>query len=107
MLPRLLPRLTGLASRAALLAAAAALTLVAGFIPAQAASTPAWRSATCSERLRSAVQGLPCPVWQRLGGRTAGGDPYESNLLAEHWDGSQWTTITPPPSVDNLQWDRR
>ena len=29
------------------------------------------------------------------------GTAYQS-LLAEHWDGTQWTSVTPPPSVDNL-----
>ncbi len=29
------------------------------------------------------------------------GTTYRS-LLAEHWDGAQWTPVTPPPSVDNL-----
>jgi hypothetical protein len=42
MLARLLPRPSGLASRAVLLAGPAALTLMAGLIPAQAASGPAW-----------------------------------------------------------------
>ena len=44
------------------------------------------------------VQGLsvsgPANAW-------VSGTSYQS-LLAEHWDGTQWTSVTPPPSVDDL-----
>jgi hypothetical protein len=99
MLARWLPRLTGLTSRAALLAAAVALTLTAGLIPAQAAGTPAWSiSDVFGAPDYPLVQGLsvsgPANAW-------VSGTAYQS-LLAEHWDGTQWTSVTPPPSVDNL-----
>ena len=99
MLARSLPRPSGLASRTALLAAAAAFTLVAGLVPAQAASTPAWSiSDVFGAPDYPLVQGLsvsgPANAW-------VSGTAYQS-LLAEHWDGTQWTSITPPPSVDNL-----
>lgn len=99
MLARSLPRLAGLTWRAALPAAAAALTLTAGLLPAQAASTPAWSI--------SDVFGAPdYPLGQGLSvsgpaNAWVSGTSYQS-LLAEHWDGTQWTSVTPPPSVDNL-----
>jgi hypothetical protein len=99
MLARSLPRPSGLASRAALLAAVAALTLVAGFIPAQAASTPGWAisqsfgAPSYAQPQALSVSG-PDNAW-------VAGTTYQS-LLAEHWDGTQWTSVTPPPSVDNL-----
>src|SRR5580704_10775430 len=99
MLARSLPRRPGLAARAALLAGPAALTLVAGLIPAQAASRPAWSiSDVFGAPDYPLVQGLsvsgPANAW-------ASGTSYQS-LLAEHWDGTRWTSVTPPPSVRNL-----
>ena len=96
---RLLPRLSGLTSRAAVLVAAAALTLVAGLVPAQAATASAWSiSDVFGAPDYPLVQGLsvsgPANAW-------VSGTAYQS-LLAEHWDGTQWTRVTPPPSVDNL-----
>ena len=96
---RLLPRLSGLTSRAAVLVAAAALTLVAGLVPAQAATASAWSiSDVFGAPDYPLVQGLsvsgPANAW-------VSGTAYQS-LLAEHWDGTQWTPVTPPPSVDNL-----
>jgi len=85
--------------RAALPAAAAALTLTAGLIPAQAASTPAWSisevlgAPSYAQPQALSVSG-PDNAW-------VSGTSYQS-LLAEHWDGTQWTSVTPPPSVDNL-----
>ena len=99
MLARPLPRLARLTWRAALPAAAAALTLVAGLSPARAAGPPAWTI--------SAVLGAPSyPLLQALSvsgpdNAWVSGTTYQS-LLAEHWDGTQWTPVTPPPSVDNL-----
>ena len=94
-----LPRLAGLTWRAALPATAAALTLAAGLVPAQAASTPAWSISDVfgapDYPLRQALSvSGPANAW-------VAGTSYQS-LLAEHWDGTQWTSVTPPPSVDNL-----
>ncbi len=99
---RSLPRLAGLTRRAALpaaAAAAAALTLAAGLVPAQAATASAWSI--------SDVFGAPdYPLLQGLSvsgtaNAWVSGSAGQS-LFAEHWDGTQWTSVTPPPSVDNL-----
>ena len=96
---RPLPRLAGLICRAMVPVTAVGLTLAAGPGPAQAAATPGWSI--------SDVFGAPdYPVLQALSvsgpdNAWAAGTTYRS-LLAEHWDGTQWTSVTPPPSVDNL-----
>ena len=97
MLTRPLPRLTGLTRRVAL-PAAAVLTLMAG-LPAQAASTPAWSI--------SQVFGAPSYAQPQALSVSGPGNAWvagtsNQSLLAEHWDGSAWTSVTPPPSVDNL-----
>jgi hypothetical protein len=96
---RPLPRLAGLICRAMVPVTAVGLTLAAGAGPAQAAATPGWSV--------SDVFGAPdYPLLQALSvsgpdNAWVAGTTYQS-LLAEHWDGTQWTSVTPPPSVDNL-----
>ena len=87
------------AAAAAVPAAAVALTLGAGLIPAQAASTPAWSI--------SQVSGAPTYAQPQALSVSGPGNAWvagtaSQSLLAEHWDGSGWTSVTPPPSVDNL-----
>ena len=99
MLARPLPRPAGLVSRAALPAAAAALTLVAGLVPAQAASTPVWSisdvfGAPDYPLLQGVSVSGPANAWVSGTG--------DQSLFAEHWNGTKWTSITPPPSVHNL-----
>ena len=98
MLARSLPRPSGLASRTALLAAAAALALVAGLIPAQAASTPGWRITDVLPASTEIYSTAATSAGNAWGVGMACGDPCEggTNLLAEHWTGSQWQTIAPP-----------
>jgi hypothetical protein len=96
---RPLPRLAGLICRAMVPVTAVGLILAAGCGPARAAATPGWSI--------SEVFGAPdYPLPQALSvsgpdNAWVAGTTYQS-LLAEHWDGTQWTSVTPPPSVDNL-----
>jgi hypothetical protein len=78
---------------------AVGLTLAAGPGPAQAAATPGWSindvfGAPSYPALQALSVSGPDNAW-------VSGTTYQS-LLAEHWDGTQWTSVTPPPSVDNL-----
>jgi hypothetical protein len=96
---RPLPRLAGLICRAMVPVTAVGLTLAAGAGPAQAAATPGWSvsdvfAAPDYPLLQALSVSGPDNAW-------VAGTTYQS-LLAEHWDGTQWTSVTPPPSVDNL-----
>jgi hypothetical protein len=93
------PRPAGLVWRAALPAAAAALTLVAGLVPAQAASSPGWGvsevfGAPAYPLLQDVSVSGPDNAWVSGSGG--------QSLFAEHWNGTKWTSVTPPPSVRNL-----
>jgi hypothetical protein len=94
---RPLPRPAGLIRRAALPAAAAAFTLVTGLLPAQAA-TPGWRVTQvlpASTEIYSTAATSATSAWA-VG--TSCGDPCAggTDLLTEHWTGSQWQAIAPP-----------